>query len=52
MFDDHLAAMASLGQSRAVREEIEFEQHLLDNTLLDGLGEDPWPVDADGEPVR
>jgi hypothetical protein len=52
MFDRHTAVMTGLGTTPAVQAELEAEQRLLDGTLLDGLEQDPWPVDERGRPAR
>ena len=51
MFDLHAAAMSRV-LSPDRQAELDAEQRLLDGTLLDGLGDDPWPVDEHGEPAR
>jgi hypothetical protein len=42
MFDAHHEAMAPGEQ----------ESHYLEGTLMDGLQDDPWPLDEHGHPAR
>jgi hypothetical protein len=42
MFDAHHEAMAPSEQ----------ESHYLEGTLMDGLQDDPWPLDEHGHPAR
>ena len=51
LFDLHTAAMTRV-VSPEQRVALDAEQRLLEATLLDGLADDPWPVDEHGEPAR
>jgi len=52
MFDAHVAAMAGAGTPSGDHAALGDDQRALDGTLLDGLEGDPWPLDAQGDPVR
>jgi predicted DNA-binding protein len=52
MLDRHVAVVTRLGAGVSERADVEEEQRQLDGTLLDGLEDDPWPLDGRGQPAR
>jgi predicted CopG family antitoxin len=52
MIAEHLAAMERLRADPEQWKDYQRELEEWDATLMDGLEDDPWPVDERGEPQR
>jgi len=51
MFDAHNEVMAHTSH-RAPADALDAEEHQFEGTLMDGLGDDLWPLDEHGRPAR